>query len=118
MIKGKEQRRRMRHQRGLKRLQVKAGRPRLMVRKSLKHIYAILIDDAAGKVITAVSSHTVKGDQATGGRKGMAEAVGRLAAEAALKKGFKEVVFDRGGYLYHGNVKVLAEAARSAGLKF
>ncbi|HNQ35916.1 MAG TPA: 50S ribosomal protein L18 [bacterium] len=118
MIKGKEKRRQMRHRRGLKKIQAKAGRPRLMVRKSLKHIYAILIDDTAGRVITAVSSHTIKGDAAAGGHKGLAEAVGRLAAEAALKKGFKEVIFDRGGYLYHGNVKILAEAARAAGLKF
>jgi len=122
MIKKKEERRRMRHLRFVKRLLPGSGKPRLLVRKSLKYIYALLVDDAKGKVILTVSSadKTVSGDSKKASGKNIAAAglVGKAVAEAALKAGHPEVIFDRGGYLYHGKVKALAEAARAAGLKF
>lgn len=112
----------MRHLRFIKRLVPGSGKPRLLVRKSLKYIYALLIDDAKGKVILTISStpKALAGDLKKNSRKNVAaaELVGKMMAEAALKAGYKEVVFDRGGYLYHGKVKALAEAARAAGLKF
>ena len=112
----------MRHLRFIKRLLPGGGKPRLLVRKSLKYIYALLIDDAKGKVILSVSSmsQSPAGDSKKNSRKNVtaAELVGKAIAEAALKAGYQEVVFDRGGYLYHGKVKALAEAARAAGLKF
>jgi large subunit ribosomal protein L18 len=97
-----------------------AGRPRLSVHRSSKHIYAQVIDDAAGTTVAAASSleKDVKGSLKTGADKAAAAAVGKLIAERALKAGIKEVVFDRGGYLYHGRVKALAEAAREGGLSF
>ncbi len=111
MIKGKKERIKMRHRRILRKmLSGKKDNPRLLVRKSLKHIYAVLIDDQKGQVITSVVTNP-KNIPA-------AKDAGRLLAEKALKAGYKEVVFDRGGYLYHGKVKALAEAARAAGLKF
>ena len=112
----------MRHLRFVKRLIPGAGKPRILVRKSLKYIYALLIDDAKGKVILTVSSMSQSPveDSKKNSRKNVtaAELVGKAIAEAALKAGYQEVVFDRGGYLYHGKVKALAEAARTAGLKF
>ena len=112
----------MRHLRFIKRLPPGGKKPRILVRKSLKYIYALLIDDAKGKVILTVSSRSkeLTGDLKKKSRKDMAaaELVGKAMAEAALKAGYQEVVFDRGGYLYHGKVKALAEAARAAGLKF
>ena len=122
MIKDKKERRHMRHLRFIKRLIPGGGKPRILVRKSLKYIYALLIDDAKGKVILTVSSmsQAPAGDLKKNSRKNVAaaELVGKAMAEAALKAGYQEVVFDRGGYLYHGKVKALAEAARAAGLKF
>ena len=122
MIKDKKERRHMRHLRFIKRLLPESGKPRILVRKSLKYIYALLIDDAKGKVILTVSSmsQALAGDLKKNSRKNVAaaELVGKAMAEAALKAGYQEVVFDRGGYLYHGKVKALAEAARAAGLKF
>jgi len=111
MVKGKKNRVKVRHRRILKRLSATGNsRVRLLVRKSLKHIYAILIDDRQGKIITSL----------TGKSKNIASAreLGKQVAETALKAGLAEVVFDRGGYLYHGRVKALAESAREAGLKF
>jgi large subunit ribosomal protein L18 len=96
------------------------GRLRLSVYRSGKHIYAQVIDDKAGKTLVAASS-TEKDTRAklkTGANKAAAKNVGQLVAERAIKAGIKEVVFDRGGYLYHGRVKELAEAAREAGLAF
>ena len=97
-----------------------AGRPRLSVHRSSKHIYAQVIDDAAGKTVAAASTleKDVKGSSKTGADKAAAAAVGKLIAERALKAGVKEVVFDRGGYLFHGRVKALADAAREGGLQF
>ena len=92
-------------------------RPRLVVFKSLKHVYAQLVNDAEQKTITGVSSH--KGSaNATGKKTVIAGTVGKAIAEKAIALGIKEVVFDRSGYRYHGKIKALAEAARKAGLKF
>jgi large subunit ribosomal protein L18 len=96
------------------------GRARLSVFRSSRHIYAQVIDDQAGKTVAAASTldTDLKGALAKGSDRAAAQAVGKLVAERALKAGVKEVVFDRGGYLYHGRVKALAEAAREAGLNF
>lgn len=95
-------------------------RPRLNVFRSLSNIYAQIIDDQSGNTLVAASSLdvSVKGTISKGGNKEAANAVGKLVAEKALAKGITEVVFDRGGYVYHGRVKELADAAREGGLKF
>jgi large subunit ribosomal protein L18 len=95
-------------------------RKRLTVFRSSKHIYAQVIDDDKGVTIAAASSmeKTMREGKKTGANKDAATAVGKLLAERATEKGVKEVVFDRGGYLYHGRVKALADAAREGGLKF
>ncbi len=97
-----------------------AGRPRLSVHRSSKHIYAQIIDDVAGETVASASSieKDLKGSLKTGADKAAAAAVGKLIAERATQAGVKEVTFDRGGYLYHGRVKALADAARKAGLEF
>ena len=96
------------------------GRPRLSVHRSGRHIYAQIIDDAKGHTVAAAS--TLEKDHKASGKTGAdtaaAAAVGKLLAERAVKAGVKEVVFDRGPYIYHGRVKALAEAAREAGLSF
>lgn len=89
--------------------------PRLNVFRSLSQIYVQIIDDATGKTLAAASSRELKGKLA---KKAAAAQVGKLAAEKAMAAGIKKVVFDRGGYQYHGRVKELAEAARAAGLEF
>ena len=89
-------------------------RPRLNVYRSLNHIYAQVIDDRQG--VTLASASTVK--MKNGGNVAAAKEIGKAVAEAAVAKGIKRVVFDRGGYLYHGRVKALADAAREAGLEF
>ncbi len=94
-----------------------ADRPRLAVFKSLKHIYAQVIDDASGKTIASASSRD-KESSTKGANAAAAKAVGALIAKKAKDKGVTQVVFDRGGYLYHGNIKALADAARENGLKF
>jgi large subunit ribosomal protein L18 len=104
-----------------KALRARAGdRARLSVFRSGKNIYAQVIDDAKGKTVAAAS--TLEKDYRAGGKKGAdktaAAAVGKLIAERAIRAGVKSVVFDRGGYLFHGRVKALAEAAREGGLKF
>ena len=102
-------------------LKARSGdRPRLSVFRSSKHIYAQIIDDAQGKTLAAASTvdKDVKGKLKTGADKAAAAAVGKLVAERAVKAGVKEVVFDRGGYMYHGRIKALAEAAREGGLSF
>ena len=108
--------RRVRH--SLKR--VANGRARLSVFRSSKHIYAQVIDDRDGKTVAAASSldKDLKGGMPKGSDTAAAQAVGKLVAERAVKAGVKDVVFDRGGYLYHGRVKALADAAREAGLNF
>jgi large subunit ribosomal protein L18 len=93
-----------------------AERPRLSVFRSEKHIYAQIIDDVAGNTLVAASS--VEKDFGPGSNKEAARKVGKLVAERALAKGIEEVVFDRGGYIYHGRVQELAEGAREGGLKF
>jgi large subunit ribosomal protein L18 len=91
-------------------------RPRLAVFRSVKHIYAQVIDDSQGHTVVAASSNEKSG--ANGGNMAGAKSVGKLVAERARDKGIKAVVFDRGGYHYHGRVKALADAAREAGLEF
>lgn len=127
MIKGKENRRRMRHRRFIKKHHNPAGKPRLVVRKSLKHIYAVLVDDRGNRVITGVSSLTPAVREALAARStegpesrpfAAARLVGEELARKAAEGGIPEVVFDRAGYIYRGRVKVLAESARAAGLKF
>ena len=94
-----------------------AARPRLSVFRSNKQIYAQVIDDTTGN--TLVSASSVEKDFGVyGGNKDAAKKVGELVAKRAAEKGITDVVFDRGGYIYHGRVKELAEAAREAGLKF
>src|SRR5205085_1093397 len=92
-------------------------RPRLAVFRSLKHIYVQVIDDASGKTIVAASSRE-KDASAKGANAAAAKAVGVLIAKKAKDKGVTRVVFDRGGYPYHGNIKALADAARENGLEF
>jgi large subunit ribosomal protein L18 len=93
-------------------------RPRLAVFRSVKHIYAQVIDDVAGHTVAAASSSEKTSGAGSGGNMSGAKAIGKLVAERAKDKGIKAVVFDRGGYHYHGRVKALAEAAREAGLEF
>jgi large subunit ribosomal protein L18 len=95
-------------------------RARLSVFRSSKHIYAQLIDDASGRTVVSASSleKDMRGALKTGANIDAAKAVGKLIAERASVKGIKQVVFDRGGYLYHGRVKALADAAREGGLDF
>jgi large subunit ribosomal protein L18 len=97
-----------------------SGRPRLSVHRSSKHIYAQIIDDAAGKTLAAASTleKDLRAGQKSGADKAAASVIGKLVAERALKAGVKAVVFDRGGYLFHGRVKALADAAREGGLSF
>ncbi len=99
---------------------VAGERPRLSVHRTSKHIYAQIIDDAKGHTVAAASSleKDLKGSLKTGADSAAAAAVGKLVAERAVKAGVKDVVFDRGAYIYHGRVKALAEAAREGGLSF
>ena len=115
-IEKKEIRERI-HKRIRAKLSGTAARPRLAVFRSVAHIYAQVIDDVAGA--TVVSASTVdKAGKTKGGNVAAAKAIGKLVAERAKEKGIKSVVFDRGGYQYHGRVKALADAARAAGLEF
>ena len=95
-----------------------SGRPRLSLFRSGKHIYAQLIDDRAGETLAAASTNEKDDRPAKTWNVEASKSVGRKIAERALAKGVKQVVFDRGGYMYHGRVKALAEAAREAGLEF
>ena len=94
------------------------GRPRLSVFRSAKNIYAQVIDDEAGVTLASASSLEGEKGKTKGADKDAAAKVGALVAQRAIEKGVKDVVFDRGGYLYHGRVKALADAAREAGLNF
>ncbi len=94
------------------------GRARLTVHRSSKHIYAQIIDDLKGATVAAASSIEKDMRGKTGANVEAAKAVGKLVAERAIQKGVKDVVFDRGGYLYHGRIKALADAAREGGLNF
>lgn len=112
--------RKRRHLRVRKRINGTQARPRLNVYRSNKHIYAQVIDDVTGN--TLVSASTVDKELSeqvkNGGNVDAARKVGELVAKRAIEKGVSEVVFDRGGYLYHGRVQALADAAREAGLQF
>lgn len=94
------------------------GKPRLSVHRSGRHIYAQVIDDAAGRTVAAASSLDKDVRGTTGATAAAAADVGKRVAEAAIKAGVKSVVFDRGGFLFHGRVKALADAAREGGLEF
>ncbi len=106
-----------RHRRVRKNISGTADRPRLNVFRSAKHIYAQVIDDVKGVTLAAASSMD-KGFEGYGGNTEGAKAVGRAIAEKTLAAGIKTVVFDRGGYVYHGRVAALAEGAREGGLEF
>jgi large subunit ribosomal protein L18 len=122
MIKSEDKNaaRKRRHLRVRKKVAGSTQRPRLNVFRSLKHIYAQIIDDVQGTTLVAVSSldSAVKEGKNSCGNKESARQVGKMIAQKALEKGIDEVVFDRGGYLYHGRIKELAEGAREVGLKF
>jgi large subunit ribosomal protein L18 len=114
----RQEKRRAIHSRIRKRVMGTAARPRLAVFRSLKHIYAQLIDDEKGATLCAASSSEKGAGLSAGGNLDAAKAIGKLIADRAKEKGIEKVVFDRGGYLYHGRVKSLAEAAREGGLQF
>jgi large subunit ribosomal protein L18 len=105
------------HRRIRRKLAGTAERPRLAIFRSVAHIYAQVIDDAAGTTLVSASS-VDKDGKTNGGNVAAAKAIGKLVAERAKEKGVTRVVFDRGGYQYHGRVKALADAAREAGLEF
>jgi large subunit ribosomal protein L18 len=115
MIKRNEIRQRI-HNRIRAKLSGTTERPRLNVYRSLNHIYAQVIDDQKGETIVSASTLALK--VKTGGNVAAAKEIGKTIAEKAVEKGVKKVVFDRGGFLYHGRIKALAEAAREAGLEF
>jgi large subunit ribosomal protein L18 len=118
--RSREEARKARHFRVRKKVVGTPERPRLNVFRSLKHIYAQIIDDYSGKTLASASTidKELKGKITTGGNIEAAKIVGSLIARRAVEKGIKRVVFDRGGYLYHGRVKALADAAREGGLEF
>jgi large subunit ribosomal protein L18 len=122
-IKTSEDRRHRIKLRLRKRMTGTEERPRLTVFRSLSHIYVQVIDDMSGKTLVAASSiePSIKGTLAAkvrGSNRAGAQAIGKLVAERALAKGIKQVVFDRNGFLYHGRIRAVAEAAREAGLEF
>ncbi|MBI4280662.1 50S ribosomal protein L18 [Candidatus Uhrbacteria bacterium] len=94
-----------------------ASRPRLSVFRSAKHLFVQLIDDEAQKTLVAASDRELPKVE-TGGKVPIAEALGKLVAERAVEKGIKQIVFDRGGYAYHGRVKAIADGSRAGGLEF
>ena len=104
------------HARIRRKLSGTTERPRLSVHRSLNHIYAQVIDDQTGETLVSASTLAVKSK--TGGNVAAAKEIGKTIAERAVEKGVKKVVFDRGGYLYHGRIKALADAARESGLEF
>ena len=122
-IHTKDDRRRRIALRQRKRIAGTSGRPRLNVFRSVEHIYAQVIDDMTGQTIVSASSvdSSLKGTFDKGVRGGNlkgAEAIGKAIAERSIEKGIKKVVFDRGGFLYHGRIRAVADAARKAGLEF
>lgn len=112
--------RKIRHLRVRTKVKGTAERPRLAIFRSLNHIYAQVVDDTAGRTLASVDSRSTdfRGRARSGGNVAAAKIVGELVAEKAKAGGIDQVVFDRGGYRYHGRVKALAEAARAAGLAF
>jgi large subunit ribosomal protein L18 len=105
------------HERIRHKVRGSAARPRLAVFRSVANIYAQVIDDGEGRTLVSASS-IEKGHRTKGGNLAAAKTVGKVVAERAKEKGIQKVVFDRGGYIYHGRVKALADAAREAGLEF
>ena len=114
----KNEKRLARHARGRKHISGTPERPRLCVFKSSKNIYAQVIDDTTGTTIVSASTLDKDIEVENGGNKAAAKVVGESVAKKALEKGISEVAFDRGGFLFHGRVKELADGAREAGLKF
>jgi large subunit ribosomal protein L18 len=110
----------LRHERLRRELRGSAVRPRLAVFRSLNHIYAQLVDDDAGRTLVTADSRSkdFRTQHKSGGNVAAAKVVGQVLAERARARGIERVVFDRGGYKYHGRVKALADAARAAGLAF
>jgi len=106
------------HKRIRRKISGTTERPRLAVFRSLNHIYAQIIDDSNGVTLASASTNAPSWRGRTGGNMAAAKEIGREIAERAKEKGISRVVFDRGGYIYHGRVKSLAEAAREAGLEF
>ena len=119
--KSRQEVRRAIHGRIRRKVRGTTARPRLAVFRSLNHIYAQLIDDDKGVTLCSASTvekNTAPSARSAGGNIDAAKTIGRLIAERAKERGIKSVVFDRGGYIYHGRVRSLAEAAREAGLEF
>jgi len=116
----KNNRRKVRHVRVRRKVAGTPERPRLSIHRSLSNMYAQLIDDTTGTTLVSASTLDKEVNEIAqyGGNKGAAKAVGQAVAKKALDKGISQVVFDRGGYIYHGRVKELAEGAREAGLQF
>lgn len=117
-VKSREEVRQAVHARIRKKVQGTPERPRLCVFRSVKHIYVQVVDDTQGVTLCAASTAEKEHKDKTGGNIEAAKRIGKAIAERALAKGISAVVFDRGGYLYHGRVKSLAESARETGLKF
>ncbi len=116
---GKNATRQRVHDRIRKKIMGTTERPRLNVYRSLNHIYVQVIDDLHGKtLVSASTAEGKKGERRSGGNLAAAKSIGKLVAERAKAKGIDKVVFDRGGYLYHGRIKALADAAREGGLQF
>jgi large subunit ribosomal protein L18 len=118
MKKDRNERRQVIHRRIRRRVAGNGERPRLSIYRTLNHIYAQAIDDAEGKTLAQASTLDASMKGKAGGNVDAAKAVGTLIADRLKKLGVEQVVFDRGGYLYHGRVKALAEAAREAGIQF
>lgn len=119
-IQSRNENRKRRHRRVRSKISGTAERPRLNVFRSSRHIYAQVIDDEAGRTLTTASTldPQLRAELGRGGNRDAAKKAGELLARRALDLGIKKVVFDRGGYLYHGRVKALADAARENGLNF
>ncbi len=120
MVKGRQESRQRRHERTRRKVVGTKERFRLSVYRSLNHIYAQVIDDTEGRTLVSASSldSPIKDIQQHKGNCKTAKEVGALIARRALEKGIKKIVFDRSGYVYHGRIKALAEAARETGLEF
>jgi large subunit ribosomal protein L18 len=114
----KNENRQARHERVRKKISGTPSRPRLNIFRSGNHIYAQIIDDSIGNTLVSASTLEKSSDLTSTHNKEAAKYVGEIIAKKALEKGIEEVVFDRSGYIYHGRIKELAEAARAAGLKF
>lgn len=107
-----------RHARVRKKIRGTPERPRLVVNRTLKHMYAQIVDDVAGRTIVAASSLEPGVQRGEGGKRAVSSQVGALLARRAVERGVRRVAFDRNGYLYHGRVQALADAARENGLEF